>query len=103
MHTDRFAELNSVIFDRKSIGEIRQVKSAFHEPTKQGNIRLDPTLEPYGALGDLAWYTVRITLASFRYDLPDSVRCVGEKSNNGAIIAVLGWLIYDDGRTASFE
>jgi len=46
------------------------------------NIRMQSTLEPMGALGDLGWYNVRFTLWSFDWALPQSVVCFVHRWSN---------------------
>eukprot|EP00472_Partenskyella_glossopodia_P007371 CAMPEP_0197531168 /NCGR_PEP_ID=MMETSP1318-20131121/34368_1 /TAXON_ID=552666 /ORGANISM="Partenskyella glossopodia, Strain RCC365" /LENGTH=360 /DNA_ID=CAMNT_0043087287 /DNA_START=9 /DNA_END=1091 /DNA_ORIENTATION=+ len=90
---------------KQEIGSIRRVTSSFGTgPMPKDNIRYNPILEPYGALGDLGWYNIRVSLWAFGYDLPTHVSCIqiGETENK-AIENVQGWLHYSDGRMASFD
>lgn len=69
------------------------------------NIRLDPALEPLGAIGDLGWYNVR---AAVEY-LPPDVELSGVDAwcrrdhDTGAVISGSGVLAFDDGSTATWH
>ncbi len=64
MHSGRLAQLRSVLDD----------SARFAPPDFfQENIRTDPALEPYGALGDLGWYCLRLALWAMKGELPTSV------------------------------
>eukprot|EP00796_Vickermania_ingenoplastis_P005305 gene5305-3808_t len=53
------------------------------------NCRVNPDLEPYGALGDLGWYCIRWIMHLMDFQAPDSITSkVVTKSENGAILAL---------------
>ena len=76
-HTNRFAALMDVIHRQRSIGKVRRIASQFSFCADQewasSNIRCDSRLEPFGALGDLGWYCIRIALAAMGDTLPEQV------------------------------
>ncbi|KAH9593392.1 Oxidoreductase [Trypanosoma melophagium] len=58
----------------EEIGGLRRMEAHFSFPASndfiQNDIRLDPALEPMGALGDLGWYCVRYFLHMVDFALP---------------------------------
>merc|ERR1711966_524376 len=60
--------------------------------------------EPLGALGDLGWYTMRLTLWAFDFEDPEAVSCnFTEATDEGVPIRVLANFKFSRGRTASFD
>jgi len=90
-------------------GPLRAVVSSFATgPMDRGNIRYNAGLEPYGALGDLGWYNIRITLWAFGYDLPVEVRAESNRLasanwHEGMIENVQVTMFYEDGRIGRFD
>ena len=78
MHSRRMPELRQVLDDGQSVGTIRRIASQFSfcadEAWVAGNIRTSSDLEPAGCLGDLGWYTIRMTLWTMNYEMPTEVR-----------------------------
>jgi predicted dehydrogenase len=77
MHNPRLLRVRKVLDDKKSVGSIRRISSAFsfcgNDEFSRGNIRLDGRLEPAGCLGDLGWYCIRFTLWAMKWQLPHTV------------------------------
>jgi len=77
MHCGRLAKLRETLDDGTSIGAIRRIVAQFSfrgdEDFMRQNIRADAQLEPLGCLGDLGWYTIRLSLWAMKYQLPISV------------------------------
>jgi predicted dehydrogenase len=69
------------------------------------DIRFQPTLEPTGAVGDLAWYNVGNILWAYQWkELPTSVIALGRFSDvTGSITALEGILIFANGRRGTFN
>jgi len=86
----------------KKIGDLVRINSIFCADSKDGNIRLDPSLEPLGALGDLGWYNIRAILFGFNEELPERVYGITINSPNGVILTFIAQLWYSRGRTAQF-
>ena len=69
------------------------------------NIRLNPDLEPYGAIGDAGWSNMR---AAVEYLAPDA-GLVGAETRarrggrNDAVVAAGGILSFDDGSTSTWD
>jgi predicted dehydrogenase len=69
------------------------------------NIRLQPDLEPYGAIGDTGWYTMR---AAVEYTAPGieiaAVQAfLRRHPETNAVIAGSGVIRFDDGSTSTFN
>jgi predicted dehydrogenase len=77
MHSRRLQAVLDVIHDRETFGDLRRISSQFSFPAPdeffRGNIRSQNSLEPWGALGDLGWYNIRIALLAMENELPVSV------------------------------
>lgn len=77
MHSARLAHLRAVLDDTTRFGVMRRicVHNCFNGPQAffENNIRLHSELEPMGCLGDLGWYTARITLWAMQWKLPERV------------------------------
>lgn len=78
MHSARMNQLRQVLDDGKSVGTVRRIASQFSfcaaDEWVQSNIRASSQLEPAGCLGDLGWYTIRITLWAMNFEMPTEVR-----------------------------
>jgi predicted dehydrogenase len=104
VHHPRTAQIKATM--REKIGWPWSVASAFQFNLPDAdNIRLDPKLEPYGAIGDAAWYNMR---AAVEYTAP-GVKLVGvdayvrrDKKRN-AVIAGSGVIAFDDGSTTTWN
>jgi predicted dehydrogenase len=77
MHSARLPALRRVLDDGESVGDIKRVASQFSfyggDEFHRANIRVDAKLEPLGALGDLGWYNIRLTLWTLKYQMPQRV------------------------------
>ena len=76
MHTRRLQGIRDVLASGE-LGTLRRLHShfSFNAPSDflAGNIRMSSNLEPQGCLGDLGWYTIRMSLAAMNYVLPERV------------------------------
>ena len=77
MHSQRRDRLRETLNDGASIGDVRRISSAFSfrgdETFFAANIRANSALEPFGCLGDLGWYCIRLALWIMREQLPSRV------------------------------
>lgn len=104
VHHPRTASIKTTM--QEKIGRPMSVDSAFQFTLPDGdNIRMNPELEPYGAIGDAAWYNMR---AAVEYTAP-GVKLVGvdayarrDKRTN-AVIAGSGVMAFDDGSTTTWN
>lgn len=105
MHSQRLGALREAIDDRERFGDLRRIATqfSFSAPAEffAGNIRVDRTLEPWGCLGDLGWYNIRIALWAFR-DLPHTVQArYGRRMEGGATpVEMSGELFFPAGGSA---
>lgn len=78
MHSDRMPTMRKVLDDGTSVGNIKRIASQFSfcadEDWVSGDIRSNNSMEPAGCLGDLGWYTIRMTLWAMNYEMPTEVR-----------------------------
>ena len=75
-HSKRFKELKQVL-QQTMLGEVRRISSQFSFCTDNdwasSNIRGNAILEPFGALGDLGWYNIRLSLEAMQNQMPEQV------------------------------
>jgi len=88
------------------LGRTQTMHAAFHFPMPDpGNIRIDPSQEPTGVLGDMGWYPMRAAIAYLRPEgPPTTVAAMGTRDpGTGAMVHVHGFLGFGDGRSLSFD
>lgn len=110
MHSQRLPRLRQALDDGQTIGSVRRICSQFSfaagEDFLQNNIRANAKLEPLGALGDLGWYNIRLSLFAMNYQLPERVsgRILAEHGTAGAGVPLefSGDLFFSGGQSASF-
>jgi predicted dehydrogenase len=82
------------------------IDSAFQfKLTDKNNIRLNPELEPYGAIGDAGWYNMRVAV---EYSAPGveikSVEAfLRRDSETNAVVSAGGVIVFDDGSTNTWN
>lgn len=82
------------------------VASAFQfSLTDKSNIRMNPKLEPYGAIGDAGWYNMR---AAVEYTSPGiEIKTVEaylrRDSETNAVVSASGIIVFDDGSTTTWN
>jgi predicted dehydrogenase len=91
---------------QKDVGWPWSVASAFQFGLSDtGNIRLNPELEPYGAIGDTGWYNMR---AAAEY-LPQNAGIASvdaylrRHSETRAAVSGSGVIVFDDGSTTTWN
>ncbi len=76
-HSRRLEAMKADLTGAGGIGSLRRAYAAFTfnggDDFNRSNIRTDSRLEPHGCLGDLGWYSIRILLWAFGYQLPVAV------------------------------
>lgn len=109
MHSQRLPLLRRLLDDGQTIGTLRRINSqfSFAAPPEflRNNIRVQPQLEPLGALGDLGWYNIRLSLWALKYDLPQAVagRILYPPDSATAVpLEFAGDLYFSNNVTASF-
>ncbi len=103
-HHPRTAHIKATM--HKEVGWPWSVASAFQFGlTDTGNIRLNPKLEPYGAIGDTGWYNMRAaveyTAADIEISSVDAYLRRHGKTN--AVVSCSGVIVFDDGSTTTFN
>jgi len=87
-------------------GRLEAIRTSFFFPSAdRGNIRLQPDKEPTGAIGDMAWYSMR-AVAEYAPGNPAVVRSHGVARRDpvtGAFIRGAGVLQFADGLTATWD
>lgn len=83
----------------RSLGPVKHIFSNFSfcapDSFMQGDIRIDPALEPHGALGDLGWYNIRFILHMMDFAMPAEVTGrVIKQNDKGAVIEFSGELTF---------
>jgi len=110
MHHSRLEEIKKVLENKKDFGDVKHVVSCFTIPFGNDdewagdNIRMNSSLEPMGALGDLGWYNIRLSQWAFKYEEPEEVCChYFDKTEEGVPITAHAILRYSGGCTATFD
>jgi predicted dehydrogenase len=77
VHSARLQKLQEVLSDPTKFGGLRRITSAFSfrgsDDFFAGNIRANAELEPFGCLGDLGWYCIRLALWAMNWQMPVEV------------------------------
>jgi len=70
-----------------------------------GNIRLQPNLEPYGAIGDAGWYTMRaaVEFLSGDAEIAGASAYMRRHPETGACISGSGVISFSDGSTTTWN
>lgn len=104
VHHPRTAQIKAALLEK--LGSPWTIDSTFQFLlTNADNIRLDPVLEPYGALGDAGWYNMR---AAVEYTAP-GVKVVGvdayirRDKTKKAVVSGSGVMAYSDGSTHTWN
>ena len=104
VHSPRTAHIKSQMSEQ--VGWPWSVASAFQFGLSDpNNIRLNPALEPYGAIGDAGWYNMR---AAVEY-LPDDVEiasvyaCLRRGGIHNAAVSGSGVIVLSDGSTTTWN
>lgn len=107
MHSQRIAKLREQLSVQQRIGSVQRVATQFSflgdSSFFQDNIRNQTSLEPWGCLGDLGWYCIRMCLLAMNDELPEQVRgrVLQPVNGSGPPREFSGELYFSNGRTAS--
>jgi predicted dehydrogenase len=103
-HHPRTAQIKASL--RTEVGAPISLASAFLiSMSERDNIRFDPAMEPYGAIGDIGWYCMR---AAAEY-LDPGIELVSADSRlfrdpaTSAAVRGMGLLVFDDGSQSAWE
>jgi predicted dehydrogenase len=103
-HHPRTAEIMRL--QETKIGKAQRLRTSFFFPfMDRSNIRFDPLKEPTGAIGDMAWYSMR---AIVEYLRPNSevfniAAVVRRDQDTGAYVGGAGLIEFASGQTSSFD
>lgn len=104
VHSPRTKQIKSSTAEM--IGWPWSIASAFQFGlTDKSNIRMNPKLEPYGAIGDAGWYNMR---AAVEYTAPGiEIKSVDaylrRDSETNAVVSASGIIVFDDGSTTTWN
>jgi predicted dehydrogenase len=90
----------------KQIGSPRSLHTTFYFPfSDRTNIRFDVWQEPMGALGDLAWYSMRAVVEYLRpQGRITKASAVAERDpQTAAIVRASGLIAFDSGEVSTFD
>lgn len=112
MHSQRLPMIRSLLADDSNVGKLRRLVSHFSfgsdEVFQRSNIRVMSNLEPFGCLGDLGWYCIRVFLWFMNGQMPLEVRArtlseLRGDGSSGSVPAEFGAeLLFPGGVSASF-
>lgn len=112
MHSQRLPLVRTLLDAMEPVGELRRMASQFSfagdDAFRKSNIRTHSELEPYGCLGDLGWYCIRLFLWAMQGQMPTEVRArtltqlQGADSPGQVPGELSGELLFANGVSASF-
>jgi predicted dehydrogenase len=111
MHSRRLESLRAVLDDGESVGAMKRLMMGFSfcagPEFFTTNIRAQSALEPFGCLGDLGWYCIRLALWVMNWQAPQMVtgRVLSESRRDHAApvpTEFSGELLFDGGVSAGF-
>ncbi len=108
MHGERLPAIRSFLDDGTTIGSLRSISSQFSFRAEDSflngaNIRSQLAMEPFGCLGDLGWYNIRLSLWAMNWETPAFVTGRATcKTPEGVPLEFSGTLSFANGCTASF-
>ncbi|NHI00224.1 Gfo/Idh/MocA family protein [Oceanimonas sp. MB9] len=103
-HHPRTAEV--IRRQQSELGAVNRIRTSFFFPfMDRENIRFDPTKEPTGAVGDMAWYNLR---AIVEYMQPNAeVHAINgllrHDPQTGAVVGGAGLIAFTSGQSSSFD
>ncbi len=104
VHHPRTRDIQNASPER--IGTPKSLHTAFYFPNAdRSNIRFDPKQEPTGAIGDMAWYSMRAVVEFLDpKGAVSTIAAAAERdTETGAIIRVSGLIGFDSGETTTFD
>lgn len=103
VHHPRTAKLKRELEER--IGRVQAVRTCFFFPSMdRSNIRFDPRKEPTGAIGDMAWYSMRAIVELMPGgELAGAGGFAQRDEETGAVVRGSGFLVFSDGRTSTWD
>ncbi|KAM7514636.1 hypothetical protein LguiA_004219 [Lonicera macranthoides] len=108
MHHPRTVKMMDFRDDSQRFGQLKAVHSIFTYASDsdfyKSDIRVNPSLDVLGALGDTGWYCIRAILWLTNYNLPKTVTAHPnpEFNEQGVILSCGASLHFEDGTLATF-
>lgn len=103
-HHPRTAHIRSVM--QQEVGWPWSVASAFQFGLSDtSNIRLNPQLEPYGAIGDAGWYNMRaaVEYTAAGIEIASVDAYLRRHKETGAVVSASGVIVFNDGSTTTWN
>lgn len=104
VHHPRTAAIKEASAEK--IGTPRTLHTFFYFPmTDRNNIRYDVKLEPMGALGDMAWYSMRAIVEYLRPQggITKVVAVAERDAMTNAVVRATGLIAFDGGEVSTFD
>jgi predicted dehydrogenase len=103
VHHPRTALVRGAIAEKT--GSPRSLHTAFYYPISDpSNIRFDRNLEPMGAIGDMAWYSMRAVVEYLQPAAIVKVAAVAERdAAGGAVVRTSGLIAFESGEVSTFD
>jgi predicted dehydrogenase len=104
VHNPRTAAIQNAIAEK--IGSPRSLHTCFYFPfDDHTNIRFDPKQEPTGALGDMAWYSMRAVVEYLRPKgkITHALAVPERHKITDAVIRLSGLIAFDSGEVSTFD
>ncbi len=104
VHHPRTAEVKRVTPEK--LGLPRSLHTAFYFPfSERDNIRFDVQQEPMGAIGDMAWYSMRAIVEYLRPSgNVEKVATVAERDpETGSVVRASGLISFTSGEVSTFD
>ena len=104
VHHPRTAAIKKASAEK--IGVPRSLHTTFYFPfADRGNIRFDVKMEPMGALGDMAWYSMRAVVEYLRPKghIKTAVTVPERDSKTTAVVRASGLIAFDSGEVSTFN
>jgi predicted dehydrogenase len=104
VHHSRTAAIRASIAEK--IGSPRSLHTTFYFPfSDRSNIRFNVKLEPMGALGDMAWYSMRAVVEYLRPQgrITKIAAVVERDAESTAVVRAAGLIAFDGGEVSTFD
>jgi predicted dehydrogenase len=104
VHHPRTAAIREAAVEK--IGAPRSLQTVFYFPVADpNNIRFNAQLEPMGAIGDMAWYSMRAVVEYLRPQgrITKVATAVERGTANSAVLRASGMIAFDGGEVSTFD
>ncbi len=104
VHHPRTAAIEAAIAEK--VGAAKSLYTAFYFPSSdRSNIRFNVKQEPMGAVGDMAWYSMRAVVEYLRPEgkIVKAVTIPERDAETGAVVRASGLIAFEGGQVSTFE